>query len=322
MARQDGTKGAQRRAAGAAAGHFIVAKLALGALWLLARLPMRARLAVAGWLGARIIGPLSGARRRAMAQLAEMLPDLPSAEHRRIARGACANALRGVVETHAGGALVGHVAGTVIDGPGVAALRKAQAEGRGVLLLTGHFGSPHGAKAAICGTLANLCVLYRPTSNPWVNAAYHRALEEVSRPAFPRGRRGLGDMVRHLRGGGLVAILCDQVPETQGVWLRFFGRPALTALAPAELAVKYGLVVITGFGTIQPDGSIRVELEEEIPPGTPAEMMQHCNDRLEARVRRHPEQWLWMYPRWREMPGAPARPEPIPAPVAPGDGSA
>ncbi|MGR3586573.1 MAG: LpxL/LpxP family acyltransferase, partial [Pseudooceanicola nanhaiensis] len=38
-----------------------------------------------------------------------------------------------------------------------------------------------------------------------------------------------------------------------------------------------------------------------IPPGEPAEMMQALNDSLEARVRAHPDQWLWIHRRWRAV---------------------
>ena len=284
---------------GRGAGQAVVAFLALGGLRALALLPMGARLAVAGWLGARLVGPLTGVRRRAAGQIAEICPELPPDEVARIARGACGNALRGIIETHAGRALLRHVAGTPVNGPGLEQLRAAQAEGQGALILTGHFGSPHGARAAMCLSGTDVTVLYRPTPNGRINDAYHRALEEVSRPVFPRGRRGLADMVRYLRGGGVIAILADQVPEQQGAWLRFFGRPALTSLAPAELAVKYGVPMLPGFATRQPDGSIVVEVEAEIPHGPADAMMQAYNDRLEARIRSNMDQWLWMYPRWR-----------------------
>jgi Kdo2-lipid IVA lauroyltransferase/acyltransferase len=290
------------------AGHFLVAKLALGALWLLARLPLGPRLAVAGWLGGRIVGPLTGTRARAARQLAEICPELPPNSRRRHARDACANALRGIVETHAGAALIGHVADHPLTGRGLDLLRELKGEGRGALILTGHFGSTHSARAALTGWGTPVPTLYRETSNPWLNAAYQRVLGEVARPVFPRGRKGLAEMVRHLRGGGVVAILADQVPEQQGVWLSFFGRPALTSLAPAELALKYDVPLITGFGTRLPDGRVAVEIEAAIPPGTPEAMMQAFNDRLEARIRGAMGQWLWMCPRWRNQPGAPERP--------------
>ena len=70
---------------------------------------------------------------------------------------------------------------------------------------------------------------------------------------LPRDRPGMRELVRHLRGGGLMAILLDQFVRG-GEPIDFLGHPAPTGLTIAELALKYDLPMIPAYGTRQPDG--------------------------------------------------------------------
>ncbi|MFI5178604.1 MAG: hypothetical protein ACHQO8_08575, partial [Vicinamibacterales bacterium] len=57
-----------------------------------------------------------------------------------------------------------------------------------------------------------------------------------------------------------------------------------------------------------PGGRYRLIYEHPVeppPPGSPdavREFTQRCTDVLEMYVRRHPELWLWMHRRWRDVP--------------------
>jgi KDO2-lipid IV(A) lauroyltransferase len=135
--------------------------------------------------------------------------------------------------------------------------------------------------------------------NPWFNAHYVRAISGIGTPLFPRGRRGMADMVRHLRSGGVLGLLIDQHMR-HGAELTFFGHRALTALSAAELALKYDALVVPTYGIRQPDGlSFEVVVEAPIPHGPPEAMTQALNDSLERLVRQHLGQWLWIHRRWK-----------------------
>ena len=68
-----------------------------------------------------------------------------------------------------------------------------------------------------------------------------------------RDGAGLRELVRHLRGGGVMAILLDQYAK-RGAPIDFLGHPAPTGTSIAELALKYGVPMIPVYGTRQPDG--------------------------------------------------------------------
>ncbi|MBW6506963.1 MAG: lauroyl acyltransferase [Rhodobacteraceae bacterium] len=262
-------------------------------------LPYRWRVPLAGWLMSRVLGPLAGYNRRARASLALAMPELPEAERRRLARASLDSAGRAVIESYSGPEFLSRFEGRLPEGPGMEALAQAQAEGRPVIIVSGHIGNYDVCRGTLARAGYPIGALYRPASNPWVNTHYVRAMAQISAPLFARGRQGLGEMLRFLRGGGVLALLFDQHPPS-GAMLRFFGRPTLTTLSVAELALKYDALVVPIYALRRPDGlGFDLFTEAPVPHSTPEAMMQALNDSLERQIRAHPGQWLWAHRRWR-----------------------
>jgi KDO2-lipid IV(A) lauroyltransferase len=135
--------------------------------------------------------------------------------------------------------------------------------------------------------------------NKAFNAHYIRAIAQYGEPMFPRGRAGLGDMVRHLKSGGMLGMVIDQAMQ-HGEAMIFLGKPARTALSAAELALKYGALLVPSYAIRQPDGlSFRIIVEPPIPASDARTMTQALCDSLSARVVRHPDQWFWIHRRWK-----------------------
>ena len=271
-----------------------------GLMRLAQALPYPRRVALMGWLFAHVLGPLAGWRRRIRANLALALPDLPPAQVRALTRAVPDNAGRAMAETYSGAEFLAHMqAGDRLEGPGLPALEEAAAARRPVVLAAAHFGNYDAMRAVLLGRGWPVGGLYRPMSNPFFNRHYVAAIEAIGHPLFPRGRKGLAEMLKFLRGGGMLAIGFDQYVQ-EGALLRFFGLPTRTALTPAELALRHDAPLIPIAAIRQPDGlSFRIRVGEPIPPGTPEAMMQALNDDLEALIRRHPGQWLWAHRRWK-----------------------
>ncbi|MBI1217362.1 MAG: lauroyl acyltransferase [Rhodobacteraceae bacterium] len=274
-------------------------RLMVGALLLL---PYRWRVPLSGWLVAHLVAPLAGYRKRVRANLALVRPDLPAAEVRRLARAVPDNLGRTLIEFYSGRDFVARVTREPPSGPGLAALDAAHREGRPVLLVTGHFGNYDASRAALIARGYRVGGLYRPMDNGWFNDHYVAAISAIGKPLFPRGRRGLGDMVRFLRSGGMLGLVIDQ-HMSRGARLTFFGREALTSLSAAELALKYNALVIPTYGIRRPNGiDFDIVVEAPIPHGTPEAMTQALNDSLEAHVRENMGQWLWIHRRWKAAP--------------------
>lgn len=269
-------------------------------LWLLMRVPYDRRVVLAGWLAAHVLAPIAGYRRRIRHNLALIMPDLPESEVRRMQRKVPENLGRTLIELYSGPEFAARAARATLTGEGVPALDAAHAEGRPVLLVTGHIGNYDAARAALLARGYKVGGLYRPMNNRYFNDHYVEAISRIGKPLFPRGRQGLSEMVRFLRSGGMLGIVIDQYMRA-GVELDFMGHPALTALSAAEMALRYDALVVPTYGIRQPNGlDFDLIFEAPIPLGTPEAMTQALNDSLAAQVRLHPDQWLWTHRRWKK----------------------
>lgn len=265
-------------------------------------LPYDWRIPFAGWLATTVLAPLAGYRKRVRDNLAHACPDLPAPEVRRLMHAVPDHAGRNMMELYSP-EYAERARSAPVEGPGLDVLRDARADKRPVILVTGHFGSFHAARVALVEQGFDMGIFYRAMANRPFNAHYVKAMASISEPMFEKGKRGMMQMVRHLRGGGLLAILTD-LNAHDGVPLNFFGKPALTSLATAEMALKFDAPMVPVWGLRDGDGlHYRIWLEDPIPASDPVTMTQEFNNRLEAMVRQHMDQWFWIHRRWKDGTG-------------------
>lgn len=282
----------------------LLAWIPQAALLALARaLPYRARLAFAGWLLRVAVAVVPDLRLRARANLARVFPDKPLAERRRIARDMADHLGRTAIETMTGDAFRTRADWSEPRGAGWPVFERARAEGRGVLLVSGHFGQWEACRGALKARGIECGALYRPLKNRRLERRYRQSLEDFGKPIVNRDRPGLRELVRHLRVGGVIAVLMDQYVN-RGLPLDFLGHPAPSGTMIAELARKLDVPMIPVYCTRAPDRlHVAIEFEAPIPPGDPAAMTQAANHSLAARVRANPEQYLWLHRRWTKSLG-------------------
>ena len=277
----------------------LLAWLPQGALIGLARaLPYRARLDFASGFARSLVAAVPDLRNRVENNLRLIFPEMPPEERRRIRSGMADSFGRTMIEVMTPAAFEARGAWTGPDGPGWTALLEASGEGRGALLVSGHFGQWQAVRAALKAHGLESGALIRPVKNPWLNRDYLACVEAGGRPVVGRDAGGLREIVRHLRGGGIMAVLLDQYTK-RGTPIDFLGHPAPSGTFVAELALKYRVPMIPVYGTRQPDGvSVAIDFEAPIPHTTALEMTQAAADSLAARVRARPEQYYWLHRRW------------------------
>jgi Kdo2-lipid IVA lauroyltransferase/acyltransferase len=184
-------------------------------------------------------------------------------------------------------------------------LRSAAAQGRGVLILTAHYGNWELLAAAHGLTGLPLSIVIRPLDHP--------VLDDLA--ARFRRRSGAELIVKHLavrevlqalRRGRMVGILLDQnATRAEGVFVPFFGIPASTSKGLAVLALRTGAPVVPVFLRREPDGHHCMDVSPPLvppPDGDTEAYTATFNRAIEAAIRRAPEQWLWMHARWRTRP--------------------
>ncbi len=273
-------------------------RAARAGLWALMRVPYNQRVALAGRL-LRGIGRIAGFRRRALEQLAYIYPDWTEDARQDVASKVLDNIGRTLIENFSFEDRWARAQRWAPNGPGWAACEAARNAGRPIIVVSGHYGNYQAMQVALNSRGYAVGGLYRPMNNRYFNTHYVRTFEEARGPAFPRGRRGLGDLVRHLRNGGQNAILIDQY-FADGVQLNFMGKPAPTALSAAEMALKYDVLLVPIYAERLENGlDFEVSVETPVEHTDPETMTQILNDSLTARVHQHPEQWLWVHRRWK-----------------------
>lgn len=261
-------------------------------------IPYAKRVGLMGWVMRRLLGPMAGYRNRALTNLARIYPEMPAQKREEIADASLDNFGRTLIENYSGTELAARLHSTLPQGPGLAALQAAVAAGRPVIFVTAHIGNYEAPRHVLTRLGHSIGGIYRAMGNPWFNAHYVTTLEEVSGPVFERGR-GTAGFVRHLRKGGLAAILFD-VHDTNGTPLPFLGETAMTSTSAAELALRYKADVIPYFGIRRANGlDFDIHLEAPIPHGEPLEMMAAMTARLEAHIAATPGQWFWVHRRWK-----------------------
>ena len=285
------------------AGEYAVNLVLRGLIGALNLLPYRWRIPMMGWIVSRIVSPIAGYSKRVRDNLAYVMPDLPDSEVRRLVRAVPDHAGRNMMEIYSAKEFTERARKSPVSGPGLDHIRKARADGKPVIFVTGHFGSFNAARVAMVDLGFEMGGFYRPLKNRYFNEHYAKALGSLSQPMFEQGKRGMVQMVKHLRSGGVLAILTD-LNSHDGVLLDFFGKPALSALVTAELALKFDAPLVPVWGYRKENGlDFEVLVEDPITPSDPVTMTQEVNDRLETQVRENMDQWFWIHRRWKDGTG-------------------
>ncbi|PID80490.1 hypothetical protein CSA17_02090 [bacterium DOLJORAL78_65_58] len=192
-----------------------------------------------------------------------------------------------------------------------AELRTLAAGGRGVLILTGHIGCWELLGAEVArqvqeARLGKLGVVTGTIHNPAVDRLVQRRRARLGMEVLPR-ERGAGPILRHLRQGGIVAVLLDQNTRVDNILVPFFGRLAPTPAGLARMALRYGVPVLpvalarAGTGHEIRRGPVWNPLPDRSrDPAAVREFLFWCNAQLEIFIRRNPEEWVWFHQRWQE----------------------
>ena len=183
-------------------------------------------------------------------------------------------------------------------------LDRAMREGKGAILVTGHFGSWElmGCVLAHLGYPVTFVVGIQrnPLVQNLMNDLRHQAGIEIIELTSTQ------KIVRALKAGRFIAMLCDQDAGRTGVLVRFLGDRASTAQGAARLAIITGAPVIPGFiirqkhskHVIVIGGQVAAPDAEDRTDAVGA-ITQAYTDRIESYVRRYPDHWLWAHRRWK-----------------------
>jgi len=177
--------------------------------------------------------------------------------------------------------------------------------GRGVVTFTAHCGNWEWMAYAVGKLGRPTSVLQRERNEADINRFITELRERAGTHSIDRGSIGSArEMIERIRHGGILAFLIDQNIRTESAKIPFFGRPALTPIGPAKLAIRTEALVVTVL-TERRNGVTVMTWSEpfQVHRGDdPIALTAKITEQIEAQIRRVPEQWVWMHERWKERP--------------------
>ena len=184
-------------------------------------------------------------------------------------------------------------------------------EGRGCILVTGHYGNWEIAAATVASRGVPIAAIVRRQGNKLVDARLDLLRRRLGVETITQ-REAPSRVPRLLRKNGVIGIVGDQDARGSGIFVPFFGRPASTHRGPALFALKLNAPVFACVARRLPESRVRYEVSGTRVPvvrtgDTEADVQALTAElaaRLEAEIRKAPEQYFWFHRRWKTKPPA------------------
>ncbi len=184
-----------------------------------------------------------------------------------------------------------------------------QYKDEGLILVTGHIGNWELLGAGLSWNFGE------------INALAYRQKTEVVNKVLTRIRNASGiriiyhnepkkKLIRALKDRKILVFLVDQnTIRKRGIFVDFFGVPAITVTFPAKLAVKYKKPILFVYSYFEEKTktykceiskiNFLIDKDEE---ETACNIVRAYTKKIEEAVRKHPDQYLWTHKRWKTRP--------------------
>lgn len=277
--------------------------ISLGFLYLVGRLPLPWATKLGAFLGHLLYYLAPSRRHIAAVNVALCFPELNAEQQQKLVRDIMRSTGINLTETCV--ALWGSAA--QFEGrhtiEGFEHLTAALADGHGVLLMGAHFTTiDPGARGMALKIPFD--VVYRRDPNMLFAYKILMARERVAEKGIVRG--DIRQLVRRLREGKVVWYAPDQDYGAKNtVFAPFFGVPASTITATSSIARMGRAKVVPVAHYRDGKGGYQIIISpalENFPSGDDVADATRINSIIEAAVRRHPDQYLWVHRRFKTRP--------------------
>ncbi|MCG2795414.1 MAG: phosphatidylinositol mannoside acyltransferase [Actinomycetia bacterium] len=185
-------------------------------------------------------------------------------------------------------------------------LERVVNEGKGVLIVLPHYGSWEAGAVYLAnlGHFAAVAEILKPRE---LFDLFCRLREGIGIEIFPYDKKAetRDRMVDALKGGTILALICDRDLKGGGVEVEFFGERTTLPPGPASLALRSGSPIVCVSTRNLPDGTWVGRVTEPIyldgsgdKEAVIQETMQEVARRLEELIREDPAQWHMFMPAW------------------------
>ncbi len=188
---------------------------------------------------------------------------------------------------------------------GIEHLKDAQAQGKGVIILSAHFGNWELIAPKLGALGFGITAVMQPMANPVFDAYFRRLRTSTGITIINNDRGGLRQALKTLQNNGILLLLADQHPFAPAPEILFFGHRTPIQVGPASLARTTGAKIVPAFSLRESRGRHRIviepALEYTLTKEKAADITQICRlyHRIYERyIRAYPDHWLWLHDRW------------------------
>ncbi len=201
---------------------------------------------------------------------------------------------------------------SIVRVEGVDGMIEAFEAGKGILILTGHFGNFEVSTVAgiehFPQVKGRIHFLRRPIKPKWLSDLLTRRFNQAGFGVV--GRRGsLEEIISTIEAGDAIVFPFDQYARRpEGIEVEFFGQAAGTYKSMAVIALATGAPVIPAASWREADGTHVLKFFPALEPVLDEDVGQEIikntrayNQALERSIVMHPEQWWWVHRRWKNQ---------------------
>lgn len=267
--------------------------------WFQKKTPVQAEEAGAK-LGRKVFRLSKKHRERAMENLARAFPEKTEEERFKIAQGVLEHFGRVMADfVRAPGRTNQEVLDT-LEIQGQEHFQAAFEKGKGVILVSGHFGNWERMAQALGAIGAKVSVVARDANDPEMNQIIIGLREAGGVKVISRGD-SIQPIMEALKANELVGLLPDQ--NSEEIFVPFFGVPCGTVKGPAVLTRRSGAVCIAAYCVRIGPNRYRMIFEPVLKPEEGFDFVEGLtrtiNKSLENAIRQYPDQYLWIHNRWK-----------------------
>jgi len=276
--------------------------------FLILKLPLRQAQHLGSCIGRMLYYLLASRRTIALENLQNAFPDKNKSEIIKIAKGSFRNFGISMAELLWFPKLSDDKLAKLIKTNDIQKVNRAVTEGKGLIVLSGHFGNWELIASGIARlSHTPFTIVVQRQANKLVDNVInnHRCL--YGNRVVPMGI-SVREILTTLQSGGVIALAPDQSAPKEGVYVDFFGRSVPTHQGPAVFALRCRSPILIGFLIRQTDGSYNCIIEEILYSDIKGhdneavkKLTQRHTECLEKYIRLYPDHWLWMHRRWKHV---------------------
>jgi KDO2-lipid IV(A) lauroyltransferase len=266
------------------------------------------------WKGAQSFGAFLGLvwfhllrirRGQVRHNLAYALPNRTD-EHYRISRTVYRNMGISGIELFKMRSMSGEEILEKVRNHGLEQYEEALARGRGIIVVTGHFGNFDLLACSQALRGVKLAIVSRDLHGKGSNRFWMETRQSSGLTIFP-DTGSAREILKWLRSGNVLGLVVDQRtgPSEGGIVSPFLGQDVWTSTAPAKLASRTGAALLPVRIERREDGDhdLFVEKEIEMQNGIStndrvAQVTADINHVLEKWVQDLPASWMWLHKRF------------------------